>query len=68
MRRSVPPQLKPTGAVKVKKLGLIALGTERGVVIVWDLRTGELLNTLGEVSAALLAISSNNPIDYSFFI
>ena len=35
--------------LKPKQYGLLALGTARGAIVVWDLRKAEVLHTLGEV-------------------
>ena len=39
-----------SGASKPTSLGMIALGTDKGSVSVWDLKRGALAHSLGEVS------------------
>lgn len=48
------PQSKrgSSGASKPTSLGMIALGTDKGSVSVWDLKRGALAHSLGEVSTS----------------
>lgn len=40
-------------------MGLIALGTDKGSISLWDLKRGTVVHSLGEVSVFALNMSHN---------